>query len=77
MATTRKRLNRIPKNRISPEAVRAFNAGDVMALQWALRLSPWHVSPLEAVGDCPYPDYVAGGQTWAAVVALREALESA
>jgi hypothetical protein len=62
-AVTTKRIpiNR-PRHRISPEAIAAYEAGDDRALDAALGLRPWEVSPLR-VDQGPGP----GGPTaWAA-----------
>ncbi len=66
-----------PGPRITPEAVTAYRDGDVITLQRELRLPPWHPSPIDAVGQSPFPSSSAGARFWPAAVALREALEAA
>lgn len=77
MTTIRRRTRNQQAGRITPEAVAAFVAGDHAALQRALRLPPWQVSPLNAVGACPYPSGTGGADTWDDSLALRGQLESA
>lgn len=74
MPTIRHRIPRTQRVRLGLEAVAAYRAGDEMELHRVLRLRPWQVSPLHAVGDCPYSSNSAGGKTWADSVLLREAL---
>lgn len=77
MGTLHRRKRSEQTGRITADAIEAYRAGDVMALQRALRLPPWHVSPLRAVGTCPSPAGDASSETWPAAVALREQLEAA
>lgn len=74
MPTKRKRKGRGLASRITPEAIAAWSAGDSVALKRALRLPPWQLSPLDAVGDCPWHGLTAGATTWPDSVALREEL---
>lgn len=71
---------RAAKNRslITPAAVEAFKVEDWMALHRALGLKPWHVSPLDAVGPCPYrDDGSAGAEFWPLARLLRAQLAAA
>jgi len=56
------------KVRLTPEIFAAFDAGDEWALASALKLPPWHASPLHT-GPSPYP----AGTAWA--LTLPDALE--
>ncbi len=73
---TRRRRSHNQRQRVTDETVALYAAGDKTALHQALRLPPWQVSPLEAVGECPYPPRSGGGNTWAESVALRAELEA-
>lgn len=77
MATTKRKRRTERSGRITPEAIAAFRAGDARALHRALRLPVFQVSPLYAVGKCPWPAGSGGGMTWADSVALRAELEAA
>jgi len=75
--STIKRKPRLQRaGRITPEAVAAYQHGDKIALHAALRLPPWQLSPLDAVGACPYPPRAAGATTWPDSVSLRAELEA-
>jgi hypothetical protein len=78
MGTNRTPLRREFRRRITPDAIAAFRASDEAALHLALRLPPWHISPL-TVGDgpSPYPPNAMGRETWAQAQELRRALEEA
>lgn len=66
------------ENRITPEAVAAFHAGDWMALHRALGLRPWEVSPLDAGREPPLRDAMSmRSLTWSKAKALRDLLEGA
>jgi hypothetical protein len=70
VTTKRIPINR-PRNRISPEAIAAYEAGDCRALDAALGLRPWMASPLR-VDQGPGP----GGPTaWAASWPLAQRLQ--
>lgn len=75
MATVRRKKRGAHTGRVTPAAVAAYRAGDWLALHTELRLPPWQVSPLDAVGPCPWPASMAGARTWADSVALRAELE--
>jgi hypothetical protein len=45
MGSKRRILNRSKSGHLRPEIVAAWMAGDIAALQFALRLSPWEPSP--------------------------------
>ncbi len=77
MTTPRRRKHTQQAGRITPDAIAAFRAGDAIALARALRLPPWHASPLEAVGACPWPCTTGGAATWADAIELRAQLEAA
>jgi hypothetical protein len=62
--------------RITPEMIKAFNDDDDDRLISLLRLKPWEVSPLEAVGECPYPPGTCGALSWPQARALRNELEN-
>jgi len=76
--STIKRKPRLQRaGRITPDAVAAFRADDRESLHAALRLPPWQLSPLDAIGECPYPHGAAGATTWPDSVSLRVELEAA
>lgn len=77
MGTIKRRPRLQHSGRITPEAVAAYQDGDKIALHAALRLPPWQLSPLDAVGACPYPHGAAGAMTWPDSVSLRVELEAA
>jgi hypothetical protein len=65
--------------RIRPEVVEAFKAGDYVALHLALGLKPWEASPLD-VGRGPVPAYAGDGpwaESWPRAQELRRAIEEA
>lgn len=65
-------------NRITPEAVNAFKAGDWTGLHQALALRPWEPSPLDAVTPEP-PAYTRPGpwaDAWPLAFELRCKLEA-
>jgi hypothetical protein len=67
----------VARRRITPAAVTAFKAGDAVALERALGIPPWAVSPLDVDEPDP-PDWSTPGvwrDTWPEAWALREALE--
>lgn len=80
MATKRQRRARGQTH--SAAAIEAYRAGDERALARALKLPPWHISPL-AVGDgySPYPSDHGYGDgphgTWLKAQKLRRDLEAA
>lgn len=73
MATKRTLRTRNQKQRITPEAVRAFHDGDYGRLHAALGLKPWEESPLW-VGD-ERPDYMRL-DAWRKAKRLRDELQS-
>ena len=82
----KRRNSKARPNRITPESVEAFRAGDYMALHRALGLPPWHPSPLpdsvDALGVNPKgpPDYRTGeswGEFWQQAVELQRELMAA
>ena len=73
MPTKRQRVTRSLVARITPEAIAAWKAGDWGDLQRALRLPPWHASPLDVGGDQPAGN-TAGATTWAEATRLRSEL---
>lgn len=77
MTTKRRRVTRGLAQRITPEAVAAFVAGDRMQLHRELRLKPWQESPLDAIGESPWPATSAGGSTWPESVQLAIELQQA
>lgn len=50
---------------ITPQAIAAFRAGDRTGLHRSLGVRPWQVSPIDALGPCPWPDGTAGAASWA------------
>lgn len=76
MPTKRTRTARNFRQRVTAAATAAFKAGDDVTLRSQLRLRPWQVSPLHAVGACPWPANCAGATTWPDSVALRAELEA-
>ena len=61
--------------RITAEMIKAFNDDDDDRLRSLLRLKPWEESPLDAVGECPYPPTTMGALSWPKAKALRKQLE--
>jgi hypothetical protein len=76
MTTRRVRLSERGRveHRITPAAVAHFKAGEWLLLHRALGLRPWHPSPLDAVGECPWPPGCGGHEAWPLVVRLRAEL---
>lgn len=72
MPTKRTHRARNQKQRITPEAVAAFRAGDYGRLHNALGLKPWEESPLWVGDKCP--DYVRPDD-WQNAKRLRDELE--
>ena len=72
----RRRAAKVKEHRITPEAVEAFQAGDMKRLHRALGLSVWQVSPLWAEPDepCPWPEGSGGAMSWPLAVELRAEL---
>ena len=70
---------RVPKcrQRVTPEAVAAFVAGDWRGLYRALGLRPWQAHPLDV--DGPRPDWARGiqAESWDQALALRAELQAA
>src|SRR3981189_3499008 len=52
----KRRKAKIKAQRLTPEVFAAFDAGDDVALFRALKLPPWHASPLDTdlAGPAPY-----------------------
>lgn len=75
MGTPRRRRHS-QTTRITRETVDAYNAGEAMGLHRLLRLPPWQTSPVDAVGDCPWPAGTGGYLTWQDSVELRHELQS-
>jgi hypothetical protein len=75
---TKRRVDKLRRHRISPEAVAAFEAGDYCALHKALGLRPWQASPLPlevtslGVDQGPPPD---GPTAFAASWPVAQALQ--
>ena len=76
MTTIKRKRHTQQVGRITDEAIEAFRSGDELALHRALRLPPWQISPLAAVGECPWPATCGGATSWPDSVALREELEA-
>jgi hypothetical protein len=77
--TKRTKIRREPRQRVTPEAVEAFAAGDWSALHRALGLRPWQESPLHALTPEP-PDWMTSEfyrEDWKHAYVLRVALEAA
>ena len=77
MGMVRRRKHEERSGRITTGAQAAFEAGDWLRLHRELRLPPWQASPLDAMGECPWPATTAAGVTWAASAGLRKALSDA
>jgi hypothetical protein len=60
---TKRRAAKGRQHRITPEALDAFRAGDLLALHRELGLRPWQPSPLET--DTPEPPNYRFGGPWA------------
>jgi hypothetical protein len=80
----KRRVAKVKENRITPEAVAAYRAGDYHALHRALGLKPWEASPLPSsvtllgVEDGPAPSgNTAWAASWAKAQELRRELERA
>jgi hypothetical protein len=76
MPTKRAPLKREQRQRVTPEAIAAFAAGDWSALHDALALKPWQQSPLHAVTPEP-PDSITSEfyrEDWRAAHELRREL---
>lgn len=74
----KRRIAKVRHDRITPEAIDAFRAGDAQALHHALHLRPWQPSPLEVDGPMPPTD--AGRcweDAWPAMWDFRQQLEKA
>ena len=74
----KRRVAKVRNDRITPEAIAAFRAGDELALHRALNLRPWQPSPI--VVDGPNPPADAGlcfAGAWATIWALRQELDKA
>lgn len=56
---------------VTPAAIIAFGAGDRKTLHRELGLKPWHESPIDAEGDCPWPAGSAGATGWQLSADLR------
>ena len=67
----KRRSKKVREHRVTPEAIEAFHAGDRKALHRALDLKPWQSSPIDADGDCPWPDGSMGFASWALASELR------
>lgn len=59
---------------ITPEAIAAFRRRDRVGLHRALGLKPWHPSPLDAGGDCPWHSGSMGAKSWSLATELRAEL---
>lgn len=59
----KRRQAKVKDHRITADAIEAFRAGDAVALDRALGIRPWEVSPMDADTDDP-PEW-AGGSAWA------------
>jgi hypothetical protein len=64
----------MPKRRYSREVLEAFLNEDEEELDRLLGLRPWEVSPLRAIGPCPYQPTTMGFETWPKAQALRAQL---
>jgi hypothetical protein len=67
----KRRAEKARAHPITLAALEAFVIGDRAALHGALNLKPWHVSPLDAVGECPWRAGTAGALGWPLAVSLR------
>ena len=67
------------EHRITPEAVKAYRAGDSQALHRALGLPLYMPSPLDVSRDhpCPWSEGSAVAMSWPTALELRAQLESA
>jgi hypothetical protein len=72
----KRRIAKVRNNRITPEAMEAFHAGDALALHRALQLRPWQPSPLDVDGPIPPADAgMCFSDAWATIWELRQQLE--
>jgi hypothetical protein len=72
------RRSRERAHRITPAALEAYAASDRLALDKALGLKPWQVSPLDVDdGPAPWPAGSGGALSWALALALRAELVAA
>jgi hypothetical protein len=76
---TKRRIAKGRDNRITPEALAAFAAGDWMGLHQALGLRPWQPSPLDTVTPQPpaYARHRPLADAWPLAFELRCKLEAA
>ena len=63
-------------NRLTPEVFAAFDAKDEWALASALKLPPWHASPLDT-GPSPYPPTCSWSLTLPAAREIRREILAA
>lgn len=71
----KRRVSKLRDQRITPEAVAAYIAGDEVALHRLLGLKPWEPSPIGAVGESPWPRGSGGETSWPKACKLREELD--
>ena len=73
----RQKRSKTRRHRISDAAVAAWIAGDEVALDDALDLPPWHMSPLHC-DEPPANDLTAYAESWERACELRlELIEAA
>jgi len=77
MATKRTPIKRDLRQRITHEAVKAYLDEDDGELCRLLGLTPWKISPLDAVGPCVYSGGTGRAMSWPQAAALREELRKA
>ena len=75
MPTKRAKRMRPLAAKITPAAVAAYKVGDWGRLHDALRLPPFHPSPLHVDGPRPPNNGTIYMELWPKAVGLREALE--
>lgn len=72
----KRRVSKHKENRITPEAIEAFRAGDRLELRRALGLAPWEESPLDVDADtpCAYSAMTGAALSHAKILDLRAEL---
>jgi hypothetical protein len=77
MPTKRTPLRRNIKQRITSEAIEAYQARDYSRLHQALGLRPWHISPLRCDPERPPTTSSPWNDSWQQAAELQALLEEA
>jgi hypothetical protein len=75
----KRRKAKIKAHQLTPDVFAAFDAGDGVALSRALKLPPWHASPLDAdlAGPAPYNHEGCWAMTRPAALEMRREILAA